>query len=138
MKNEFFTNISHELKTPINVIYSALQVENDYLKNNDDKDLVIRYNKIIRQNCLRLMRLINNIIDVTRIETNFFKPNFRIENIISVTEDITMSIINYIKSKRIELIFDTEIEEAYVRCDSELIEKIMLNIFSNAVKYEKK
>lgn len=137
MKNEFFTNISHELRTPINVIYSALQLENDYLKTDENKEPIIKYNKIIRQNCLRLIRLINNIIDVTRIETNFFKPNFRVENIVAVVEDISMSIVEYVDTKKMKLIFDTEIEEAYVSCDSDLIEKIILNILSNAVKYGK-
>lgn len=137
MKNEFFTNISHELRTPINVIYSALQVENQYLNNNNN-DIIIKYNKIIRQNCLRLIRLINNIIDITRIEADFFKIILSVENIVKVIEDITMSIIPYVESKKITLLFDTEIEEAYVMCDSDLIERIMLNILSNAVKYGKK
>lgn len=135
MKNEFFCNISHELRTPINVIYSALQVENNALKNGESNDFIIKYNKIIRQNCLRLTRLVNNIIDVTKIETGFFKPNYTIENIVTVVEDITMSIIEYIESKNIKLIFDTEIEETYVECDSDLIERIILNILSNSVKY---
>ncbi|OOM77984.1 ATP-binding protein [Clostridium sp. BL-8] len=137
MKNDFFANISHELRTPINVIYSALQVENNYLEDDSAKKLILKYNKIIRQNCLRLMRLINNIIDITKIETSFFKPNCKIENIVSVVEDITMSIIEYAESKKIKLIFDTEVEEAYVSCDSDLIERIMLNLLSNAVKYGK-
>lgn len=137
MKNDFFTNISHELRTPINVIYSALQVENDYLKNDISKEVIIKYNKIIRQNCLRLTRLINNIIDITRIETGFFKPNFRVENIITIVEDITMSILEYVNCKKSILVFDTEIEEAYVMCDPDLIERIILNILSNAVKYGK-
>lgn len=137
MKDEFFANMSHELRTPINVIYSALQVENNYLKNENINQPIIKYNKIIRQNCLRLIRLINNIIDTTRIETSFFKPNYNIENIVSIVEDITMSIVEYVESKKINLIFDTEIEEAYVKCDSDLIERIMLNILSNAVKYGK-
>ena len=137
MKNEFFSNISHELRTPINVIYSALQVQNEALKNGGDKDYIIKYNKIIRQNCLRLIRLINNIIDVTRIESGFFKPNFRIENIITIVEDITMSIVEYVESKKIKLIFDTELEEVYVKCDSDLIERIILNLLSNSIKYGK-
>lgn len=135
MKNDFIANISHELRTPINVIYSALQVEENYLKKDNTNEHVIKYNKIIKQNCLRLMRLINNIIDTTRIETSFFKPNYRVENIVSVVEDISMSIVEYVKSKKINLIFDTEIEEAYVSCDLDLIERIMLNLLSNAVKY---
>ncbi|WP_297422043.1 MASE3 domain-containing protein [Clostridium sp.] len=137
MKNEFFTNISHELRTPINVIYSALQVENSYFNNDNTMQPIIKYNKIIRQNCLRLIRLVNNIIDITRIETSFFKPNYSIENIVSIVEEITMSIVEYIESKHINLIFDTEIEEAYVKCDAVLIERIILNLLSNAVKYGK-
>ena len=81
--------------------------------------------------------MINNIIDITRIETGFFKPNFRVENIIAVVEDITMSIVEYVKGKKSILVFDTEIEEAYVMCDPDLIERIILNILSNAVKYGK-
>lgn len=135
MKNDFFTNISHELRTPINVIYSAIQVESDYLKNDTKKDPLIKYNKIIRQNCLRLMRLINNLIDITRIETSFFEPNFKNGNIITIVEDITMSIVQYVESKNINLVFDTEIEEVYVKFDPDLIERIILNLLSNAVKY---
>lgn len=137
MKNEFFANISHELRTPINVIYSALQVENTYLQSDNGKEHIVKYNKIIKQNCLRLMKLVNNIIDVSRIEASFFKPHLRTENIVSIVEDITMSIAEYVKSKNIDIIFDTEIEEAYVNCDSDLIERIILNLLSNAVKYGK-
>ena len=137
LKNDFFANISHELRTPINVIYSAIQVQNGYLKNEKNKEHILKYNKIIKQNCLRLLRLINNIIDITRIESSFFKANYKIENIIFVVEEITMSIAEYVKSKKIELIFDTEIEEAYVNCDSDLIERIILNLLSNSVKYGK-
>lgn len=137
LKNDFFANISHELRTPINVIYSALQVQNGYLKKDNCNENVLKYNLIIKQNCLRLMRLINNIIDITRIESSFFKPNYKIENIVYLVEEITMSIAVYVKSKNIKLIFDTEVEEAYVNCDSNLIERIMLNVLSNAVKYGK-
>lgn len=137
MKNEFFSNISHELRTPINVIYSALQVQNESLKSGENNESIIKYNRIIRQNCLRLIRLINNIIDITRIESGFFKPNFRIENIITIVEDITMSIVEYIENKKIKLIFDTELEEVYIKCDSDLIERIILNVLSNSIKYGK-
>ncbi|AGF56014.1 signal transduction histidine kinase [Clostridium saccharoperbutylacetonicum] len=137
LKNDFFANISHELRTPINVIYSALQVQNGYLKKDNCNENVLKYNLIIKQNCLRLMRLINNIIDITRIESSFFIPNYKIENIVYLVEEITMSIAVYVKSKNIKLIFDTEVEEAYVNCDSNLIERIMLNVLSNAVKYGK-
>jgi signal transduction histidine kinase len=134
LKDEFFTNISHELKTPINVIYSALQLETQYL-DNFNKESIIKCNKIINQNCLRLIRLVNNLIDITRIDSGSFKPNIEIQNIVPIVEDITQSIINYSQSKNINLLFDTELEEAYVACDLDLIERITLNLLSNSVKY---
>lgn len=136
IKNDFFANISHEFKTPINVIYSALQLQKDSYYNSN-MDSVIKCNKIIKQNCLRLIRLINNLIDLTKIETGFFKPNMKMENIINVVEDVSLSIVDYVESKNMNLIFDTEVEELYVNCDVDLIERIMLNLLSNAVKYGK-
>jgi iron only hydrogenase large subunit-like protein/nitrogen-specific signal transduction histidine kinase len=135
-KNEFFTNISHELRTPLNVIYSVLQMEMSYY-NNLTIDDITKYNKIIKQNCLRLTRLVNNIIDISRIEAGFFKPLYAIENIISVIENITLSITTYAENKKMNLIFDTEMEELYLNCDANLIERIMLNLLSNSVKYGK-
>ncbi|WP_040215078.1 MASE3 domain-containing sensor histidine kinase [Clostridium polynesiense] len=136
VNNEFFSNISHELKTPINVIYSALQLQNRYIDNLSIEDIK-RYNKVIRQNCLRLIRLINNLIDTTKIEAGFLAPKMKPENIVSLTEDIALSILSYARNKNINIIFDTQFEEAFINCDLEFIERIMLNLLSNAVKYGK-
>ena len=135
-KNEFFTNISHELRTPLNVIYSVLQMEMNYYDDLTPENIE-KYNKIIKQNCLRLVRLVNNIIDVSRIEAGFFKPIYTVENIVSIIENITMSIAAYAENKKMNLVFDTEIEELYCNCDVNLIERIMLNLLSNSVKYGK-
>lgn len=133
-KNEFLANISHELRTPINVIFSVIQLESRYL-DSLDKTKIIKYNDTIRQNCLRLIRLINNIIDLTRIEAGFFDPIFHIENIVTIIENTTLSIKSYAEMKNISILFDTEEEEIYVNCDSCLIERIILNLLSNSVKY---
>lgn len=133
-RNEFFTNISHELRTPLNVIYSVLQMEMNYYDNLSIENIE-KYNKIIKLNCLRLIKLVNNIIDISRIDAGFFKPLYTVENIINVIENITMSIKAYVENKKMNLVFDTEMEELYCNCDSNLIERIMLNLLSNAVKY---
>lgn len=133
-RNEFFTNISHELRTPLNVIYSVLQLESTY-KDTLVIDDIMKYNEIIKQNCLRLIRLVNNIIDVSRIEAGFFRPLFKMENIVSEVENIVLSIKTYVDNKKMNLIFDTQKEEIYLSCDTHLIERIMLNLLSNAVKY---
>lgn len=136
IRNEFFANISHELRTPINVIYSAVQLEDKYI-DILDKEQILRYNKTIKQNCFRLIKITNNIIDITRLETGFFTPVFKVENIVNLIEDITLSIVSYADMKNIKVTFDTEEEEVFVKCDSILIERIILNLLSNAVKYGK-
>lgn len=136
VRNEFFANISHELRTPINVIYSAVQLEDRYI-DILDKEQILKYNKTIKQNCLRLTKITNNIIDITRLETGFFNPVYKVENIVNLIEDITLSIVSYADMKNIKVIFDTEAEEIFVKCDSILVERIILNILSNAVKYGK-
>lgn len=135
-KVEFFANISHELQTPINVIYSAVQLQNMYTLSNQ-YDEALMYNDVIKQNCLRLQKLLNDILDTTKIDANHFKPNPELCNIISTIEYITESITSYIKSKDISIIFDTNVEYKYAMADTSLIERILLNLISNAIKYGK-
>lgn len=133
---ELFANISHELKTPLNVIFSAVQVLEIY-KNDAAKfeDKIDKYVLLIRQNCYRLMRLINNFLDITKVDSGFLKLHMRNYDIIKVVEDITLSVASYAESKKIELIFDTDIEEKIMWFDADKVERIMLNLLSNAVKY---
>ncbi|WP_411680286.1 ATP-binding protein [Clostridium thailandense] len=134
---DFFINISHELKTPVNVIYAAIQTINVYLNNYDSKttNKCKSYLRVMKQNCLRMIRLINNLLDITKFDSGFAKLNKENDNIVNVVEDITQSIATYIESKDIELIFDTNVEEKIMAFDHDKIERIILNLISNAVKY---
>lgn len=138
LRTDFFANISHELRTPLNVIYGALQLLELYYKNQIiiDKNNVLTKNiKMMRQNCLRLLRLVTNLIDITKIDSGFYNISPKNMNIVSVVEDITMSVVQYAKSKAISLLFDTEIEEKIMAIDPDKIERIMLNLLSNSVKF---
>lgn len=138
LRGEFFANISHELRTPINVIYSSLQVMQMHMeKDNINNDKIDCYMKVIKQNCYRLLRIISNLIDITKIEAGFLKPNMSRREIVSLIENISMSIVTYLHQKDMELVFDTDIEEKYVECDADMMERVMLNLFSNAVKFRK-
>ena len=134
---EFLTNISHELKTPINVIYVALQTMNIYFDDYSEKNInkCKSYVKTMKQNCFRLMRLVNNLLDVTKLDSGFLTLNRVNDNIVRVVEDITLSVAAYIESKDIELIFDTDVEEKLMAFDHDKIERIILNLLSNAFKY---
>ncbi|KMT23283.1 hybrid sensor histidine kinase/response regulator [Clostridium cylindrosporum] len=136
-KDVFLANISHELRTPLNILLSTIQLMNLYLK----KDEVIDRNKfrkkinLQKQNCYRLLRLINNLIDITRIDKEHFNISLDTHNIIEVIEGITLSVVEYVESKGITLVFDTDIEEKVIECDLSAIERIMLNLLSNAIKF---
>lgn len=135
-KVEFFANISHDIKTPINVIYSAVQLQDMYIESND-YDKVLVYNTVITQNCLRLQKLLNDVLDITKIDANHFKPSLELCNIICSIEFITQSTRSYLQHKDIVVIFDTNVEDKLVMTDVCFIERIMLNLISNAIKYGK-
>lgn len=133
-RDEVLSNISHEFKTPVNVIYSTVQIQ-DLNLQKEDYDKILEFNKLIKQNCNRLIRLINNFIDSTKLENNKVEIHKKRVNIVSITEDITMSVINFAKRQKIDVVFDAEQEELYCDIDIDQMERIMLNILSNAIKY---
>jgi len=140
LKTEFFANISHELRTPINVILSAIQLLNIYTAKDDfeeNNDKLVRYIFTMQQNCYRLLRLVSNIIDITKIDAGFFELQLSNQNIVSIVEDIALSVSEYIEHKGITLVFDTEVEEKLMACDADKIERIMLNLLSNSIKFTK-
>ena len=138
IQEEVFVNVSHELKTPLSVIYSANQLMEMYFKNkslDENRDKIFDSINIIKQNCYRFMKLINNIIDSSKVKAGFLKLQLSNENIVSVVEGIVESVSEYIKRKSIDIIFDTNTEEKIIVCDVNKIERIMLNLISNAVKF---
>jgi len=138
IQEELFVNISHELKTPLNVIYSTNQLMELYLKNASfdiNKETLGKNINVIKQNCNRLIRLINNVVDLSKIDSGFFKFKPSNENIVSIVEDVVQSVSEYTKGKNVNIIFDTDTEEKYIACDSDKIERIMLNLISNAIKF---
>lgn len=135
IKTEFFSNISHELRTPINVIFSALQVLELKIKGYSCENLSSKYTKIMKQNCYRLLRLINNLIDITKIDSGYYDINKKNVDIVKLIENITMSVADYIETKGLSIKFDTSFEEKIIACDAEKLERIILNLLSNAVKF---
>ncbi|WP_455540054.1 sensor histidine kinase [Terrisporobacter sp.] len=136
-KSEFMSNISHELRTPINIFYSTIQLL-DISLNKPDKDFKViyeRYRKVLHVNCKRMLKLINNVVDISKIENGIIKGEFDYYNLISLVEDVTLSVINYAKLKSINIQFDTNKEEFIMLCDPSMIERVLLNLLSNAIKF---
>lgn len=138
LRTEFFANLSHELRTPLNVIFSAQQILVLMIKDSIDDEKatkVNKYLKVIKQNCYRLIRLIGNLIDITKIDVGNLKIEFQNLDIVELTENIVYSVREYIEEKEILLIFDSSIRERVIACDPDKIERIILNLLSNAVKF---
>lgn len=136
IRNEFFGNISHEFKTPLNIILGIVQlIDKNIELDNISKENLIRHVDIMKQNSYRLLRLVNNLIDISRIDIGYYNLQPSNYNIVKVIEDITLSIAEYVKHKKINLIFNTDVEEITLACDPDKIERVMLNLLSNAIKY---
>jgi two-component system, OmpR family, phosphate regulon sensor histidine kinase PhoR len=138
LRTAFFANISHELRTPLNLIFSAEQLLELITRSTPipgKQKEVCQYMGIMKQNCYRLIRLIANLIDTTKIDAGYFNVELRNCNIVKVVEDITLSAAHYIEGRNIDLIFDTESEEVVIACDPDKVERIILNLLSNAVKF---
>lgn len=137
-KSQFFTNISHELKTPLNVIFASVQLIaniQDSMDYHSYRNKINKQLKIIKQNCYRLMRIINNLIDISRYDSGYLVLKPENYDIVRIVKEITESVMKYAEAKGIEIIFDTDVEEKVISCDPDTIERIILNLISNAIKF---
>lgn len=140
LKLDFFANLSHELRTPINLISSTIQLIKLNLTklSPQDANKFYKYMDIMEMNSLRLVRLINNLLDSTRVEAGYISFNPINADIVAFIEDICESIVEFTEFNSMHLIFDTNVEEEVVLFDQDIIERTMLNLLSNAVKFNKK
>ncbi|NLX62163.1 MAG: PAS domain-containing protein [Tissierellia bacterium] len=138
MKSNFLTTIAHEIRTPLNIILGVIQLLN-YEEDNEKeyyklpKDSV----KALEKNIYRLIKLADNIMDITKIDTGYMYLNLRNQDIISIIRKTTYAVAEYIKNTDISIDFQTDMEERVMACDGEKIERVLLNLLSNAVKFIK-
>ena len=139
-KNNYFVNLSHELRTPLNVLCSISQL----IRNISKKDMFITHEKlsyymeIMDRNTSRLLKLINNIIDNTKIENNSYVLNKEDIDIVYLVEETVIDMKDYIEEKGLEFIFDTDVEEKLINCDKYEIERCIINLVGHAVKFTPK
>lgn len=138
LKSEFFANLSHEFKTPLNIILSTVQLVMNYIEVNNEYPDYNMFNKClsnIKQNSYRILKIANNLIDMSKIDGNFYSINMGNYNIVEVVENIVQSLAEYMKDNKRNIIFDTIEEEIITACDPDQIERIILNVLSNAMKF---
>ena len=136
-KNNYFVNLSHELRTPLNVLSSLNQLIKSFAKNDKaiSNEKLSYYMDIMNRNCNRLLTLINNLIDYTKIENNRHIIDKQSVDIVYLVEETVLDMKDYIEEKGLELIFDTDVEEKSIICDKLDIERCIINLVSNAIKF---
>jgi signal transduction histidine kinase len=136
-KDEFFSLVSHEFKTPLTVIISAIQAMECACKENLPQK-VKEYNCKILQNAYRQLRLVNNLLDITKINSNQMKIEKKNMDIVFLTEAITESVTVYAQQKGVDLFLCSGIPEKIMAIDEPKYERILLNLLSNAIKFTPK
>lgn len=135
-KSEFFFNMVHELKTPLSVLLGAIQLME--LKNGgqaDAENKISKNMKIIKCNCYRMLRLINNLLDITKAEEGYLELKPVNCDLVLLLDEIIQSVMPYAAQKNLDLRFNSSTGSIDTAIDVEKMERIMLNLLSNAIKF---
>lgn len=131
LKIKFFTNISHEFRTPLTLIMASAERLAKELK----EQAVEKYLKMINQNAGRLLLMVNQLLDFRKMEVQGFNYNPSIGNIVLFIKEAVYSFNNLSEQKHIALIFKCKIKELNTWFDKDKLEKILFNLLSNAFKF---
>lgn len=133
-KNIFFQNITHEFRTPLTIIIGYIENVLEITDSDRQPELRKKY-QVILSNAYRLLRLINQLLDLSKIDANMMKLKEEPCDIIKLIKSIFISFDPAAKKKRIEYDADFDNESAVVLCDKEKLEQIFYNLLSNAFKF---
>lgn len=132
IKLRFFTNISHELRTPLTLIAGPV----DYvLKNNQLPDDARDQLKIVERNTDRMLRLVNQILDIRKIQNHKMKLRVQQVECVSFVHHIMDDFQALASEHNIDFLFESELEKLNLWVDADKLEKIIFNLLSNAFKY---
>lgn len=130
----FFTNISHDLKTPLTLVIDPLKQLKELLPESQTSN-ANAYVNLIEKNVNRIQRMISQLLQFREIESQKITINQQAGDVIEVIKDIFSLFENYANKKEIKTFIDSDVKSFYTKFDHEIIEKIFTNLFSNAIKY---
>lgn len=134
MKDEFLYLMSHEFKTPLTVINAAVQTL-EYIYAGQIPDKAAMMIEKVKHNVNRQIRLVDNLLDITRINAGQLKTKKRNVDIVCLVRAITESVALFAREKDLDISFVTKLQEKIIGVDDEKLGRIMLNLLSNAIKY---
>ncbi|MBE0571757.1 MAG: response regulator [Ignavibacteriaceae bacterium] len=131
IKNRFFANISHEFRTPLTLIFGPAKDIMDETKESKTKQRA----GVIRRNADRLYGLVNQLLDISKLEAGKMKLETSEQNIIPLLKEQLLSFSSFAERKKITLQFISPMENLNVYVDKDKLEKIISNLLSNALKF---
>ncbi len=131
MKSRFFANISHEFRTPLTLILGPLEK----MLSENFHEPVKRQFRVMLRNGRRLLRLINQLLDLAKLEAGSMSLKARPENIVQLLKGIVLSFSSLAERKQIALKFHAPEESIIAYVDRDKLEKIVSNLLSNAFKF---
>lgn len=134
-KTLFLSNVSHDIRTPMNAIIGFTNLAS---ANIGDKEKVEGYLKKIETSSGHLLSLINNVLDMSRIESGKIEIEEAIWNLDDIALEIRDLFQAQAKEKNIEFVVDTQIRQKIVFCDKLRMNQVIVNLVSNAIKYTQK
>ncbi|MBN1783236.1 response regulator [bacterium] len=134
MKLRFFTNISHEFRTPLTLIIGLLERLIHSRKNLKHRELHHHF-FVMQRNARRLLRLINQIMDIRKLDQGRLQLNLKYRDIVKFVHAIYASFQYQAEQRNIQYQFITRADHFYMRFDPDIIDKILFNILSNAFKF---
>ncbi len=130
----FFTNISHDLKTPLSLVIDPLKQLKEFLPDEPSSNANV-YVSLIEKNINRIQRMISQLLQFREIESQKITFNLQSGDLIHYIKDIFSLFELYANKKGIETDISSDMESFYTRFDHDAIEKIITNLLSNAIKY---
>jgi signal transduction histidine kinase/ligand-binding sensor domain-containing protein/DNA-binding response OmpR family regulator len=134
LKVKFFTNVSHEFRTPISLILAPIEK----LLNSTTDSYQQKQLEMINRNAKRLLNLVNQLLDFRKLEVEEVKLHLSEGNVIRFIEESVHSFSDLSEKKDISLQFHTEVKELYASFDMDKLEKVLFNLLSNAFKFTPK
>jgi signal transduction histidine kinase/ligand-binding sensor domain-containing protein/DNA-binding response OmpR family regulator len=131
MKIRFFTNVSHEFRTPLSLILTPVEK----MMKNTQEEPQKKYFQLIHRNAKRLLNLVNQLLDFRRLEMEEIYLNPSEDDIIRFTRDIIYSFSDIAEKKNICFEFHTTVDTLTTSFDKPKVERILFNLLSNAFKF---
>lgn len=136
-KTEFLANLANDIKKPINTIFETNKILH-INKDKYDSQHIDNYTRLVKQNCYRLMRLLDNIQEIGNLENGTYTMNIKKYDIVRLIKDLVEKSKIYTDEKGLSIRFESNIHEKIFAVDKDKIEKIILNLLSNSIKFTEK